>query len=504
LSLRGAAGCAGAARPIRHCRAAPIYRKIARKIAATAEEHAMTSPSFRPVHELIGDIAARRLSPVDLVEECLARIARLDPRLRAFVSVNAANARLAAEAADKAVRAGHAVGPLHGIPIAIKDLVEIEGEVAMGGSAAWRGRIAPHTATLYRRLLAAGMINLGKTHTVEFAYGGWGTNQHLGTPWNPWDAATHRTPGGSSSGSGVAVAARMAPCAIGTDTGGSVRIPAAWNGITGLKTTVGRISTFGVLPLSPTLDTPGPITRDIEDAALLFGVLQGADPRDRHTRGVHDVDPLAGLRRGVKGLRLARLPAHERDGIDGEVLAAYDRAVDALAGLGAEIAEVALPARFAELGAINGRIMSAEAYAALADLVDDNAQRLDQDVRPRVRAGAAISSRDYLTALAERERMKASFAAAIEGVDALLTPTAVTPAIPIASVDQSGTPAVFTRWVNFLDLCAAAVPNGLTAGGLPTSLQIVCRAYAEPLALRIGYAYQAAHDWHLRVPPMAA
>ena len=187
-----------------------------------------------------------------------------------------------------------------------------------------------------------------------------------------------------------------------------------------------------------------------------------------------------------------------------EVLAAYDRSVDALAGLGAEIVDVALPARFADLGAINGRIMSAEAYAALAELVDDNAQPLDQDVRPRVRAGAAISSRDYLVALAERERMKASFSAAIEGVDALLTPTAVTPALPVASIDQNTTPAMFTRWVNFLDLCAAAVPNGFTAGGLPTSLQIVCRAYAEPMALRIGHAYQTAHDWHLRVPPMAA
>jgi aspartyl-tRNA(Asn)/glutamyl-tRNA(Gln) amidotransferase subunit A len=194
---------------------------------------------------------------------------------------------------------------------------------------------------------------------------------------------------------------------------------------------------------------------------------------------------------------------HERDGIDAEVLAAYDRSVDALADLGAEIVNLTLPARFVDLGAINGRIMSAEAYAALAEVVDDNAQPLDQDVRPRVHAGAAISSRDYLIALAERERMKASFSAAIEGIDALLTPTAVTPAVPVASIDQNTTPAVFTRWVNFLDLCAAALPNGFTRGGLPTSLQIVCRSHAEPLALRIGHAYQAAHDWHQRVPPMA-
>jgi aspartyl-tRNA(Asn)/glutamyl-tRNA(Gln) amidotransferase subunit A len=464
----------------------------------------MISPAFHPVHRLAADIAARRLSPVELVDECLARIERLEPRLHAFISVNAANARLAAEAADKAIRAGHAVGLLHGIPIAIKDLVEIEGEVAMGGSAARRDRVAPRTATLVRKLMAAGMINLGKTHTVEFAYGGWGSNQHLGTPWNPWDASTHLTPGGSSSGSGVAVAARMAPWAIGTDTGGSVRIPAAWNGVTGLKTTIGRISTFGVLPLSPTLDTPGPITRDIEDAALLLTVLQGEDRRDRQTLGVPDVDPMPELRRGVKGLSLARLPAHERDGIDAEVLAAYDRSIDALASLGADIVDVVLPRQLADLGAINGRIMSAEAYAVLATLVDDNVQPLDQDVRPRVRAGAAISSRDYLLALAEREWMKASIAAAMKGIDALLTPTALTPAVPVAMIDQNTTPAMFTRWVNFLDLCAVAVPNGFTAGGLPTSLQIVCRAYAEPLALRIGYAYQTAHDWHMRVPPMAS
>src|SRR5262249_28753498 len=153
---------------------------------------------------------------------------------------------------------------------------------------------------------------------------------------------------------------------------------------TGLKTTIGRISTFGVLPLSPTLDTPGPITRDIEDAALLLAVLQGADQHDRHTLGVQDTDPLEQRRHGVKGLRLARLPAHERNAIDAEVLAAYDRSVDALVSLGADIVDVTLPAQFADLGAINGRIMSAEAYAALAELVDDNAQPLDQDVRPRV------------------------------------------------------------------------------------------------------------------------
>lgn len=464
----------------------------------------MPSPAFLPVHQLSAEIAAGRLSPVDLVDDCLTRTARLEPKLQAYVSVHAAEARLAAEAADKAIRSGHRIGSLHGIPIAVKDLVEIEGKIAMGGTAAWKHRVATQTATLYRKLVAAGMIVLGKTHTVEFAYGGWGTNQKLGTPWNPWDAGTHRTPGGSSSGSGVAVGARIAPWAIGTDTGGSVRIPAAWNGITGLKTTIGRISVHGVLPLSPTLDTPGPITRSVEDAATLFCLLQGADPLDPRTAGHTDCDPWPTLRRGVKGLRLGRFPAAERAGVDAEVLAAYDRSVGLLASLGAEIVDVSLPTRFADLGGINGRIMSAEAYAALADLVDDPASPLDEDVRPRVRAGAAISSRDYLTALMERERLKRTYAQATQGLDGVLTPTTVTPAIPIAAIDQNTTPGMLTRWVNFLDLCALAVPNGFTAGGLPLSLQIVCPGYDEAMALRIGWAYQTATDWHERVPPMAA
>ena len=204
--------------------------------------------------------------------------------------------------------------------------------------------------------MAAGMINLGKTHTVEFAYGGWGTNQHLGTPWNPGTRHTHRAPGGSSSGSGVAVAARMAPCAIGTDTGGSVRMPAAWNGITGLKTTIGRISTFGVLPLSPTLDTPGPITRDVEDAALLLTVLQGADPRDPHTlrrpRRRSDAGP-APRREGPAPRPAAR--RRSAAAIDAEILAAYDRSVEFAGLLGAEIVDLTLPARFADLGADQGR-----------------------------------------------------------------------------------------------------------------------------------------------------
>src|SRR5256714_15603187 len=201
-----------------------------------------TDPSFLPAHRLAAEIAARRLSPVDIVEALLSRIEAHNPKLHAFIDVYADDARLAAEAADKAIRSGHTVGPLHGVPIALKDLVDLEGRVTTGGSKVWAKRVSAVTATLARRFIGAGMIVLGKTHTVEFAMGSFGTNTHLGTPRNPWDPAVHRTPGGSSSGSAVAVASGLAPAAIGTDTGGSVRLPASWCGIVGLKTTVGRIS----------------------------------------------------------------------------------------------------------------------------------------------------------------------------------------------------------------------------------------------------------------------
>jgi aspartyl-tRNA(Asn)/glutamyl-tRNA(Gln) amidotransferase subunit A len=256
----------------------------------------VSDPCLLGAGELSRAFVARRLSPVDVVDALLARIARLEPKLHAFVDVHAASARLAAEGADKAIRAGHALGPLHGVPVALKDLIDLEGQITAGGSASQRQRRSTVTATIAKRMIAQGMIVLGKTHTVEFAMGGWGTNQHLGTPWNPWDPATARTPGGSSSGSGVAVAARLAPWAIGTDTGGSVRLPASFCGLTGLKVTIGRISTHGIIPLSSTLDTPGPMARSVEDAALLYDVLQGPDPFDATTRGIAAEDPQPMLR----------------------------------------------------------------------------------------------------------------------------------------------------------------------------------------------------------------
>ncbi len=458
-------------------------------------------PALLPAQVLGAEIAARRLSPGEVVEALLARIAAQDPKLHAFVEVYADEARLAADAAGKAIAAGHGIGPLHGVPVVLKDLIEIEGRITTGGSQVWHDRRSARTATLAKRLIGAGMIVLGKTHTVEFAMGGWGTNQHRGTPWNPWDPAVARTPGGSSSGTGVAVAACMAPWGIGTDTGGSVRLPASWCGLTGLKTTIGRVSTHGILSLSPSLDTPGPMARSVEDTALLYRAIEGPDPADPRTLGRPPAGPLATLRRGVRGLKLARLPMIERDHVAAEVLNAYDGALEELARLGAEIVTVASPHRLAEYTELTGRIIGAEAYFLLGDLVDDPSLPIDPAVRPRIAAGRGVSARDYLGALRQQAEAKAAFALALGDADALLTPTTTTAAIPLDTVDQDMTPAHFTRFVNALELCALALPDGFTASGLPLSLQIVCRGYDEETALRIGWAYQRATDWHERRPP---
>jgi aspartyl-tRNA(Asn)/glutamyl-tRNA(Gln) amidotransferase subunit A len=332
--------------------------------------------------------------------------------------------------------------------------------------------------------------------------GGWGTNTHLGTPRNPWDPRTHRTPGGSSSGSGVAVAAGLAPVAIGTDTGGSVRVPAAWCGIVGLKVTVGRISTHGVLPLSSTLDTPGPLTRSVEDAAVVYRALNGPDPLDPATLTFTPDDPLPVLRRGVAGLRLGGLPEAERAGVDAEVLAAYDAAVEVLRQQGARIVPVALPHRFADYAAATGRIIGCEGYRFVGHLVDDPDLPVDPHVRPRIQLGRGVSARDYLLALAGCQEHRREFAQATADLDALLTPTTQTPAVPVDQVDQTTTPAYFTRAGNYLGLCGVAVPDGFTATGLPTSLQILCTGGQESMALRIAWAYEQATSWHGRRPPL--
>jgi len=462
---------------------------------------AQNDTAFLTAAELSRQIQAQETTASDVTERFLTRIAKYDEKLHSYIALYADEARMAAEAADLAIKAGQSVGPFHGVPIALKDIIEMEGRVTAGGSKPWSDRVSQTTATLAQRLISAGMIVLGKTHTVEFAMGAWGTNEHMGTPWNPWDLEVPRTPGGSSAGSAVAVAAGLAPWAIGTDTGGSVRMPAAWCGLAGLKTTLGRISVHGVLPLAHSLDTPGPICRTIEDCALLYRVLAGPDPKDPLTQHHPTVeDPLPTLKRGVAGLRLARLPEAEREVVDKEILAAYDASLEVLKSLGAEIVDITMPRGFADFATIAGRIIGGEGYLHVGHMVDDMDLPIDPAVRPRIWIGKDLSARDYLKTLREQQEVKTDFLKALDGIDAMLTPTAATPPIPISEVDQASTPAYFTRAFNLLEMCGTSVPNGFTAKGLPSSLQIACRGHAEALALQIGWAYEQTSGFKGRVP----
>ena len=450
----------------------------------------MTDLTEQPIAAHAAAFREGETTPTDLVDATLANIARLEPRIAAFESVCDETAREAAEAANKAIASGHRIGPFHGIPFALKDLVDVEGLRTTGGTRHREDHVAQSSAVIARRLTAAGGILVGKTKTVEVAYGAWGTNQVRGTPWNPWDAETHRMPGGSSSGSGAAVAARMATCAVGTDTGGSVRIPAAACGLAGLKVTEGTLPLDGIVPLSHTLDTPGPIARTVQDAAIMFEVMAGRHPADTDRDLTARTGLFAEVDRGVAGLTLGCLAQGDRDGIDAEVLAHYDDAIARLNRLGAEIVPFTPPVPMEHMKRDVGTIISAEGYFHHGEMYETPSNQVDTDVAPRILYGADIPSKRYIEALVRRRAHKAETLKAMAGLAAFLTPTMPTLPLPISEVVQSGTPAVFTRGINYLGFCAFAQPIALTAAGLPTSLQTAARPGDEATAIRVAAAFE--------------
>lgn len=458
--------------------------------------------AFLTANELAAGYRAGRFSPRDVVTAHLGRIAALNDALHAYIDVYGGEATAAANASAQRFENGEPLGPLDGVPVAIKDLVEIAGKVCTAGSAIRRDYIAPRTATIVQKLEAQGAVILGKVHTVEFALGGWGTNAHLGAPRNPWNAEVPHTAGGSSSGSAVAVAARLATIAVGSDTGGSVRGPAGFSGLVGLKTTSGRISLYGVAPLSPSLDTIGPLARSVFDAALLFQAMMGPDPLDPTTARIPATDPFAELEAGVSGMTFAVIDDRERKDVHPDILAAYDASLQVYQSLGAKLVTIDLPKSLVDF-ARSAEIMMGEAYALYGAYAEDSSSPMDPGVRARVLSGT-ISAKAYIEAKwraqADARAMLAAFGSSM---DALLTPTSRTPPIPLDDVDETTTPALLTRFVNQIGFCGLAVPNGFTAGNLPTSLQIVCRPFDEALALRIGRAHEKATTWHSRIPPMA-
>ena len=454
-------------------------------------------------------IATREVSSREVTRACLHRIAEWQPRLNAFMAIEAEAALAAADAADTALAGGNSRGPLHGVPLAHKDMYYDAGHVVTCGSLIRRDFVATTTSTALQRLKDAGTIRLGSLQMVEFAYGPTGHNVHYGAVRNPWNV-DHIT-GGSSSGSGSAVAARLTFAALGSDTGGSIRMPAHFCGVTGLKTTVGRVSRAGAMPLSQSLDTVGPLAQSAEDCALLLGLMAGADPEDPTASTLPVPDYMAATRGSLKGLKIGVPTAFYVDDLDSEVARVLDETMATLKKEGAEIVKVELPDQ-RQLTAACQLVLATEAAALHKRWMIERPQDYGAQVLMRLQNGLAIPAVTYLEAMRWRGPALAAYLAAVAGTDAMLVPVAPIPAATIAESDVGNSlnaEAViqritrFTRPINYLGLPALSIPCGFTKNGLPVGLQLVGRSFDEAMLLRIGAAFQRATDYHQRVPKAA-
>lgn len=426
-------------------------------------------------------------SSAELVEAALDRIeAAQGEGARAFTRVYAAAARAAASASDSLRGAGLCRSAIDGLPISIKDLFDVAGETTLAGSVVRQGEpVAGEHAVVVKRLLAAGAVLVGKTNMTEFAYSGLGINPHYGTPRNPWDRASGRIPGGSSAGAAVSVSDGMAVAAIGSDTGGSVRIPAALCGLVGFKPTARRVPTRGALPLSVNLDSVGPIATSVACCAQLDAILSGQD------------DPaLVPVR--LRGLRLALPTSVILDGLDAQVALAFEAALKRLSAAGAEIAEFAVPA-FAQSQAINakGGFTAAEAWAWHRQLIARAGERYDPRVVSRIARGEAMSAADYIDLLQARRRWIGEVEASIAGYDALLMPT-VPIVAPVVAELVASDEAYFRAnglmlrnptMINFLDGCALSIPCH-ESGSAPVGLTVAGPAMSDQRILAIGLAIE--------------
>lgn len=467
-----------------------------------------TEPALWSLTEVASAIAARRISSREATQSCLDRIARLQPQLNAFIAIEPDAALSAAERADAALARGNPQGILHGVPLAHKDMYYETGKVCTCGSAIRRDWVAATTSTALRRLQEAGTIRLGSLQMSEFAYGPTGHNAHFGPVHNPWNV-DHIT-GGSSSGSGAAVAARLTFAALGSDTGGSVRLPAHFCGVTGLKTTVGLISRAGVMPLSQSLDTLGPLARSVEDCALLTGLMAGADAADRTTRSAPVPDYLAAIHRQIKGLTIGVPSRFYVEDIESDVGRVLDETIATLRREGAHIVRVELPDQ-RQLTAASQIILAVEAAAFHKQWMVERPQDYGPQVLMRLQNALAVPALTYLEALRWRGPALDAHLAAIAGVDAMLAPVAPVSAPMITASDvgnQAGAEAViqnltrFARPINYLGLPSLVIPAGHNASGLPIGMQLVGRPFDETTLLRIGAQFQRATDFHARQPKL--
>jgi aspartyl-tRNA(Asn)/glutamyl-tRNA(Gln) amidotransferase subunit A len=441
----------------------------------------------------------RQLSPVEATRTLLDRIARLDPVLHAFVTLTSERALADARAAEEALRLGD-TRPLLGIPVAHKDIYCTQGIRTTGGSALLADWIPTDDATCVRRWQEAGTVLLGKLITHEFAYGIQMPGHRFQPARNPWNL--DHIPGGSSSGSGAALAAGLVVGATGSDTGGSIRGPAAFCGIVGLKPTYGRVSRAGVLTLSWTLDHTGPMARTVEDCAYLLQALAGHDPADPASSRAPVDDYLAPLGRDIRGLRIGVPRTYFFDGIDAEVAQAFETALTTLRGLGAEVRDVTIPSLHTAPSFL--LILMAEAYAYHERDLREHPELYGDVLRERILTGALVTAAEYTQAQRLRAQLCAETAEVLRHVDVLATPTTTTPATSFtrAQDPEFGFPRSNMPPFNLTGLPTLALPCGFASSGLPLSLQLAGRPFEEGTVLRVGHAYEQATSWHTRRPSL--
>lgn len=464
---------------------------------------------FRSISDLGSMLRRKALSPVELTRAHLERIDALGERLGAFITVMGESALARARELESSLQSGHYLGPLHGIPVAVKDIVSTRGVLTSAGSRVMADNIPEVDSTLAERLHDAGAVLLGKLNLSEFAIGG--TVDHpFGTPRNPWN--TEHSAGGSSSGSGVAVASGLCAGALGSDTGGSIRGPSSFCGIVGIRPTYGRVTRHEVVPMCWSMDTVGPMTRTVEDCAIMLEPIAGHDPRDVTSSSEPVPDYATSLGEGVRGLRMA-LPREMFDysGLDGETSAAVHKATAVLEELGASSEEVSLPLSV-HSGAVFVAIADVDAAAYHAAWLRERGDDYDWNTRVRLESASLTPAGAYIKAQRARESIRKELLEALEHSDVIITPTSHAPAPALA--DGTGRPGgsydvasdlgrrMYASPAALAGLPALSIPCGFSASGLPIGMQIIGRPFAEELLFRVGHAYERATEWHTMHPEL--
>ena len=489
--------------------AVSLMMELSQAESSTSEQVNQASPgdlttlSLTEASELV---RRRRVSPVELTKACLARIEQLNPVLNAFIAVTSDLSLAQAREAESEIQRGKWRGPLHGIPIALKDLFDTAGIKTTAGSALFKDRIPTEDADVVRRLKAAGTVLLGKTNMVEFAYGGNAAVSYFGAVHNPW--SLDRNPGGSSSGSAAAIASRLCYGALGSDTAGSVRQPASLCGIVGLKPTFGLVSTRGVVPLSWSCDHVGPMTRTVEDNALMLQAIAGYDPADTNSIRMNIPDYRSALRHSTSALRVGVPRDFFFDDLDPEFDAAMKKALAVLEKVTASVKDVALPSPANKQEAVRTAVRAAEAYLYHSEWVNKTPELYQPETLLRVRSGADVTALAYIQGRRDLAEARRVIERIFETIDVLVTPTTPVPPPTIAEISKDvgtsmrlGAPYIRnTSPFDVYGIPTISVPCGFTTNGLPIGLQISGPNGGEAVVFQLAAAYERATDWHKRMP----